>query len=277
MPCARNSAPPIFSRFGLEHVDEQFADGLALLLRVVDAVERFEENLGRVHVHQRNIVAAAKQRHDLLGFAEPQQPVIDEHASELIADRFVQQHRGDRGIDAAGEPADHPALADLAADLLDRLELERPHGPVAGAARDLAHEIAQQRRAMRRVHDFEMELGGVEFALVVGDHGDRRVGGGADDIEAFRQRRDAVAVAHPHRIFLADFPDAVEQRAGRRHLDLGAAEFAMMAGLDLAAELVPPWPVRRSRCRAPARPTDRSPSARAARPGRARRPGRRRG
>ena len=180
MPCARNSAPPSFLGLGLEHVDEQFADGLALDFGILDAGKRVEERIGRVHMDQRNVVGAAEQRHDLLGFAKPQQPVIDEHAGELIADRFVDQHRGDGGIDAAGEPADHSALADLAADFLDRLVLEGAHGPVAGAARDVAHEIAQDGGAVRRVHDFEMELGGVEFALVVGDHGDRRIGRGAD-------------------------------------------------------------------------------------------------
>ena len=106
--------------------------------------------------------------------------MIDEDAGELLADRLVDEHRGHRGIDAAGQAADHPALADLAADLLDRLLLEGAHRPVAGAAGDLAYEIAQDGGAVRRVHDFEMELRGVEFARLVGDHGDRRVGRGAD-------------------------------------------------------------------------------------------------
>ena len=163
--------------------------------------------------------------------------MIDEDAGELLADRLMDEHGGDGGIDAAGQSANHPALADLFADLVDRLQLERAHGPVAGAARDLAHEIAKERRAVRGVHDFEMELRGVEFALVVGDHGDRRVGRGAGGDKALRQLGDAVAVAHPHRIFLADLPDAVGERGRRRHFDLGAAEFAVMAALDLAAEL----------------------------------------
>ena len=37
-----------------------------------------------------------------LGLVEPQQPVIDEHAGELIADRLVDQHRGNGGTDVAG-------------------------------------------------------------------------------------------------------------------------------------------------------------------------------
>ena len=67
-----------------------------------------------------------------LGLVEPQQTVIDEHAGELIADRLVDQDRGDGGIDAAGQAADHLALADLRADFLDRFLAEGAHGPVAG-------------------------------------------------------------------------------------------------------------------------------------------------
>ena len=38
---------------------------------------------------------------DLFGFAQPHQAMIDEHASELIADRFVNQHGGHSRIDPA--------------------------------------------------------------------------------------------------------------------------------------------------------------------------------
>ena len=124
------------------------------------------------------------------------------------------------------------------ADFLDRLVLEGAHGPVAGQPRHLAHEIAQQRRAVRRVHHLEMELRGVEFARVVADDGDRRIGRDAEHLEAFRQLGHAVAVAHPDRIFFALGPDAFEDRAVGDHLDLGAAEFAVMAALYSASELL---------------------------------------
>ena len=104
--------------------------------------------------------------------------------------------------------------------------------------RDLAHEIAQEPCAVRRVHDFEMELRGVELPLVVGDHRDRRVRRRADHAKALRQFRHAVAVAHPDRIALALLPHAFEQRRVLGHQHLGAAEFAVMAALDLAAELL---------------------------------------
>ena len=116
---------------------------------------------------------AAKQRDDLFAFAEPEKSVIDKHAGELIADRLVDQHRRDGGIDAARQPADHPALADLTADFFDRLILECAHRPVAGTAGDVADEVAQDGGAVRRVHHFKMELCGVELPLLVADHGNR--------------------------------------------------------------------------------------------------------
>src|SRR3954452_25474869 len=115
----------------------------------------------------------------------------------------MNENRGDRAVDATGQPADHPALADLLSDFLDRLVLERAHGPVAAALRDLTDEIAQELRALRRVHHFEMELRSVEPPLLVGDHGDRGVRRCADDAEALRQPGHAVAMAHPDRIALA--------------------------------------------------------------------------
>ena len=189
-------------------------------------------------MHQRNVVVTAEQVDDGLAFVETQQPVIDEHAGELVADRLVNEHRRDREVDAAGQSADHPALADLPADFLDRLFLEGAHGPVAAALRDLADEVAEDLRALRRVHHLEMELRRVEPALLVGDHRDRRIGRRADDAEALRQPGHPVAVAHPDRILLALLPDTFEQRRVLGDQHLGAAEFAVVAGLDLAAELM---------------------------------------
>ena len=103
----------------VEHVDEERADGLALGLGVGLAGERGQEALAGIDMHERDVEVAAEQRHDLLGLVQPQQAVVDEDAGELVADRLVDQHGGDRAVDAAGEPADHAALADLGADLGD--------------------------------------------------------------------------------------------------------------------------------------------------------------
>ena len=60
---------------------------------------------------------------------------------QLVADRLVQQHGHDRGVDAAGEAADHPALADLGADLGDGAVVEGGHRPVALAAAILSANL----------------------------------------------------------------------------------------------------------------------------------------
>ena len=142
---------------------------------VGDAFELAEELLRRINMHQRDVVVLAEHVDDGLGLVQPHHAMIDEHAGELVADRLVDQHRGHRGIDAAGEAADHPALADLRADLVDRLLAERAHGPVAGEAGDLADEIADQFGAVGRVHHFGVEHQAVIFALLVLDHRERRV------------------------------------------------------------------------------------------------------
>ena len=189
-------------------------------------------------MHQRNVVAVAEQRCDLLTLGKPQQTVIDEHAGELFADRFVDEYGGHRTVDAAGQSADHAACANLLTDFLDRLVLESAHRPVAGQPCDVADEIADQLGAVRRVINLRMELHRIEFALVVGDDRNRRAGRLRHATEACRQFGDAVAVAHPHLILAALLPDALEQRAVICDLNIGAAEFAVMAGLDLAAELM---------------------------------------
>ena len=91
-----------------------------------------------------------------------QQAVVDEDAGQLIADRLVDQHRRDRGIDAAGKAADHPAPADLLADFLARLGAERGHGPVAPEAGDLVDEIGDQLRPVGGVGDLRVEHQAVE-------------------------------------------------------------------------------------------------------------------
>ena len=162
--------------------------------------------------------------------------MVDEDAGELIADRLVDEERGDRGIDAARQPAHDAAFVHLVADARHFRLAELGHAPVAGAAGDLAHEIGDERRAFRRVHHLGVELHAVELARVVGDGRERRAGRDADGAEAGRQLGHAVAMAHPHLRALAFLEHAVEQRRLVDDLELGAAELAFVPRLDLAAE-----------------------------------------
>ena len=58
---------------------------------------------------------------DLVGLTGALQAVVDVHAGQLVADRLVHQGRRDRGVDAAGQRAEHLLVADLLADQLDLL------------------------------------------------------------------------------------------------------------------------------------------------------------
>ena len=188
-------------------------------------------------MHQRDVEMAAEHLDDLVGLAQPQQPGIDKDAGELLADRLMQQNRRDRGVDPARQAANDAPAPDPRADALDRLLAKRRHGPIASAASDVVGEVAQQRRAVRRVHHLRMELHAVEASCVIGDDRERRAFGHRDGAEARRQRGDPIAVAHPHRLPAAFSPHAVEQRTVAGHLDDGAAELAGGAGLDPATQL----------------------------------------
>src|SRR5690606_20472137 len=87
------------------------------------------------------------------------------------------------------------------------------------------------------VDNLRVELHRVEAALVVRDCGKRRVRRGADDAKAFWQRRDTVAVAHPHLMARTFRPHTFEQRAVILYLQEGSAKLAVMACLHLAAQL----------------------------------------
>ena len=176
--------------------------------------QRAEESVCGVNVDERDVVAVAEQRDDLLGLAEPQQAVVDEDAGELVADGLVDQHRGDGGIDAAGEAADHPALADLRADARDRLVAEGLHRPVAAcsrrcAARSCAGAPRHAACGPPRGGTSGRNSGASRRAITANG----RVLGRAVAGEAGRQPGDPVAMAHPDRI--APRPCARRPRTAR--------------------------------------------------------------
>ncbi len=87
------------------------------------------------------------------------------------------------------------------------------------------------------MHHLGVELHAVEAASLVGDHGVGRTGRRGDDVEALGDGDDLVAMAHPDRLFLADRGQVGQQGRGFLDGDLGAAELAGVAALDLAAQL----------------------------------------
>src|SRR5690606_18616021 len=91
--------------FALEDVDEDAADGLALLLGVRDAGEGVEELVRGVDVDHLEVEVIAEHADHLLALVATQEPVVDEDAGEVVADGLVHEHRRHRGVDAAREAA----------------------------------------------------------------------------------------------------------------------------------------------------------------------------
>ncbi len=98
-------------------------------------------------------------------------------------------------------------------------------------------EVAQQLRAVWCVHDLRMEHQPVKPTVVVSEHRERGPLGRGDDSEPRRQAGHAVAMTHPHLLTRAFAPNAIEQPAVTGDIDERAAEFAMVGGLGLAAQL----------------------------------------
>ena len=156
---------------------------------------------------------AAEQINDLLGLARAQHSGVDKDAGQLVANRLVQQRRGDRRIDAARQAQHDVAVTDLAADAVEDLRVKHRHRPVAAAAGDLVSKVAQQFRPLRRVRDLGVKQRAVKTPAVVGDRGKGGGFAGGDRAKSGRQRIDLVAMAHPHLRALALGPQPVEQQA----------------------------------------------------------------
>src|SRR5690606_22273145 len=103
--------------------------------------------------------------HDLLRLAPPHQAVIHEDAGKLVADGPVDEGCGNGRVNAAAEPQDGPAIADLPANLLNRLVHEVGRRPVGPAAADVYGKAPQNLKTLRRVRHLGMELHSVVAAL----------------------------------------------------------------------------------------------------------------
>ena len=80
----------------LEHVDEGRADDLPLLLGIGHAGEPLEERARRIDEVERQLHLLAEALDDLVRLVVAQQPVVHEDARQPIADRAMNEHRGDR-------------------------------------------------------------------------------------------------------------------------------------------------------------------------------------
>ncbi len=140
----------------------------------------------------------AEGRLDLGALVVTHQPVVDEHARELVADGLVHERGRDRAVDAAREPAQDGPVADLLADALDELLDDVVRGPLGVQARAVVEEPAQHLLPVGGVADLGVVLDAVEPPVRVLDDRARGGVGGRDDAEAGGRLDDGVPVRHPH-------------------------------------------------------------------------------
>ncbi len=80
-----------------------------------------------------------------------QEPVVDEDARQVVADRPVDEHRRRRGVDPAGEPADGPRVTYLLPYPLDRVVDDVDRRPLRLAAAGLVEEVLEDLHPVLRV------------------------------------------------------------------------------------------------------------------------------
>ena len=211
---AGTASPEDLGLGGLEDPDELAADDLALLLRVGDPGERLEELLLGVDDLELDAGRGHEVALDLLGLALAHQPVVDVHAGQPVADRALHDRRRDRGVDAAGEPADRlAAVADLGADRLDLLLDDVDHRPGRPAAGDVEQEVLEHLLAVLGVQHLGVPLHAGQAAVDVLERRDRGGRGRGEHVEAVRRGGHRVAVGHPDGV---RGRDVGEQRARAR-------------------------------------------------------------
>src|ERR1051326_7310769 len=163
-------------RFFFEDGDELVADALALHLRLFDAGESFVEALARVDGDDVHAESFGQTRDHLDRLVFSQHAVVDEDRGELIADRFGDEQRGDRRIDAAADGSDYVTIADLLANLFDLASAVIAEVPRRLTLRNVEQEVLQDLRTRLGVRNLGMKLDAVARALAILERGDRRVG-----------------------------------------------------------------------------------------------------
>ena len=142
------------SRAAFELADEGLADHLALGLGLADPRQLGEEPVGGPDMHEVDVEVVAEGGLDLGALVVAHQAVVDEHARQLVADGPVDQRRGDGGVHAAGQAAQHRPVADLVTNAADEVVDDvggRPVGRDAGAVQEEGRQQVLAQRGVRHL------------------------------------------------------------------------------------------------------------------------------
>ena len=185
----------------LEHTDELLADDFPLALRLGDACQLAEVALASIHADEVDIKAVgitrAKDGTDFLFLVLAQQAVVHKDAGQLLADGLGQHGSQHGGIDTAGQGAEHFSAADLLPQSLHIVLHKRVHLPVADAAADIVHKVAEHLLALSGVEHLRVELDSIQALGLVFRSCHRAVDGVRRDLEVRSCLLNVVVVAHP--------------------------------------------------------------------------------
>ena len=187
-------------RDGEELLPELRADDAALLLRLHDVGQQRGVAVLGVHVHEVHVELLREHVLNFFGLVLAQQPVVDEHAGQLLTDSLCAQRGHHGGVHAARKAQDHAIASHLLADGRHGIVDDGVHRPAGLKAADAEQEVPQQLVAVRRVAHLGMELRRVQPALRALHRGHGAHVGRGRHREARRRLGYGVAVAHPHRL-----------------------------------------------------------------------------
>src|SRR5262247_1186116 len=183
--------------FFLENFDERMPDAPALLFRIFYSLESGKKLFAGIDIAKALTKALSKQLANPFGLVLPQEPIVDENTDQSFFDRLGNQCRGDRRIYAATQGAEHPAVANVFADLLHRSLDEVLHSPGWLTTADAKDEVIENLLAPRRVRHLRMELDTEEPPAGIGEGSDGRVAAVGKRLPSLGHRRHLVAMAHP--------------------------------------------------------------------------------
>ena len=218
-----------------KHIDEGLADRFALRLRLVEALERRVELLRRARNGEVETEVLCEHLLDLLRLAVAKEPVVDEDAVKPRPYRLVEKNCRNGRVNAARKTEDNLVVANLVLHFFDRVFDPRRELPVGVRAADVKYEVRDDLLAVFGVHDLGVELDAEEAAAFIAHGRIRAVSRLCADLEPGRNRRHAVAVAHPDDKLVGK---PLEELVPRLDRHLGLAVFALLARLDLAAKLL---------------------------------------
>ena len=126
-----------------------------------------------IDVNHFHTQVAGEHIHHHFAFVQAQEAVIDEHASQLVADGAVNQRGGYGRVHAARQAQNHFVAADLFADFGNGFFDVVRHRPARLRAADVQDKAVQQGATLFGVGNFGMELDAVELFFNVFHHGNR--------------------------------------------------------------------------------------------------------